>query len=249
MPRNRSPRHLTLVAIASAFVITALLSVGPLSLATTRVTASTDWEAWATTAWEYFQPGVAINTHTGLPYATLGWHWFTDWDLASYVTTILEAEILGLLQQQGTWGVEDRLDRVLDFLETRQLMSDDTPYWAYNADTLAHKDRATDSSDSGRLLVALARLRQDKPELTPRIDNIVHTLTNFQLLAEDNSRWNAGGFYGYYVAQGFRAFGWGNLPLVHQNLIKIESMVAGDHIDVYGVDLPETFFTTQPNIG
>lgn len=246
MHKNPNERLLIPAAIASASIILALFPPQLSPLGNRSVSASGDWEAWGTTAWNYYRPGVGINSGTGLPYATTVWHWFTDWDLSSYMTGILDAEILGLITEEGPWGSTERIDKILDFIETRQLMSDGTAYWAYNADDLGHTDRPTDSSDAGRLLVALARLRQAKPQLTSRINDIVHITTNFQLLAADNSRWNAGGFYAYYIAQGFRAFGWGNQPLANHALSTLDNLATGEHVDVYGVDLPKTWITSEP---
>ena len=71
----------------------------------------------AANAWKYFQPGVGVDSTTGLPYA--GPPILTDWDLGVYVQAVIDAQKLGLIATNGTWGFNARMDKVLTFLETR----------------------------------------------------------------------------------------------------------------------------------
>jgi len=37
------------------------------------------WLRLANNAWNYYQPGVSVDSNTGLHSAGLGWPYFTDW--------------------------------------------------------------------------------------------------------------------------------------------------------------------------
>ncbi len=61
----------------------------------------------ARTAWGYFTPGIGVDINTGLHYAAIPWYnHFTDWDLGSYITAMIEASKLGLLKDDGEWGAQ-----------------------------------------------------------------------------------------------------------------------------------------------
>src|SRR5665647_1063805 len=81
------------------------------------------WLRLANNAWKYYQPGVGVDSTTGLHDSSLGYPLFTDWDLGVYIQTIIDANQLGILGTSGTWGVDARLNKILSFLETRQLAS------------------------------------------------------------------------------------------------------------------------------
>ncbi|MFQ5711347.1 MAG: DUF3131 domain-containing protein [Candidatus Geothermarchaeales archaeon] len=212
-----------------------------------------DWIRWATTAWRYFLPGVGVSPTTGLLYPTTTWKWFTEWDLGGYVIAIVDAERIGILPRDGEWGAADRIDKVLSFLENRQLMSDGVPYAWYNADTGEPRSgaNATGPSDSGRLLVALHLLKKYHPALASTIDYIVHVKTNYSKVAEHGGAWGPSGslFYEYYSAQGFRAFGF-DTPRLAKALGSIEVVrekeIRGEVVDVYGDMLPVTWMNSEP---
>jgi hypothetical protein len=88
----------------------------------------------AKNAWNYFQPGVGVNPATGLHYGSLNWHYSTDWDAGGYIQAVLDAEHLGILSKSGTWGADYRIDKVLAFLETRELDSNNLSYASYRSE-------------------------------------------------------------------------------------------------------------------
>src|SRR3990170_4287198 len=93
------------------------------------------WLELAQDAWEYYQPGKGVNAQTGLHSAGLGWPYFTEWDLGTYVQAIVDARELGMLQQDGQWGFDYRVEKVLSFLKMRKLTSDGVPYLSYDSRT------------------------------------------------------------------------------------------------------------------
>src|SRR3990170_303769 len=91
----------------------------------------TYWLQLARNAWEYFQPGKGVDATTGLHGAAVGYPYFTDWDLGIYIQTIIDAQKLGILIKDGAWGADARLEKLLTFLENRELTSDGLPFWWY----------------------------------------------------------------------------------------------------------------------
>lgn len=176
---------------------------------------SSVWKEVARQAWQYFQPGVGIDSTTGLPGAVSGWPYFTDWDLGVYIQAIIDAQKMGLVSWEGDWGVAYRFDKVLTFLETRPLNEYDYPFWFYQAGNgqnyQSRSDGATgnlDAVDSGRLFVALNNLRKYSPDYASRIDNIVlQGRSDYTaILPEIQSESNKTSLYAYYVWSGFAAF-------------------------------------------
>lgn len=204
--------------------------------------------SYAGIAWRYFQPGVGVNPDTGLHYAKLTWHGFTDWDLASYILAVLDAGDIGLINITGEWGVKYRLEKILDFLVNRELNPDGIPYWGYNADTgkPTNYKRLTTPSDAGRLLIALYKIKERFPEYSDIIDYIVYVKTGFDKIASDSSLNWGSGFYLYYIAQGFKLFGFDNYDPVRKGLNEINKLMNGDFVNIYGVDIPVTYVTSEP---
>ena len=81
------------------------------------------WLGLANNAWRYFQPGVGVDSKTGLHSSAWGWPYFTDWDLGVYIQAVVDANRLGIFGNDGTWGANARFDKILTFLETRELTS------------------------------------------------------------------------------------------------------------------------------
>ncbi len=93
------------------------------------------WKTVAATAWQYFQPGIGVDSNTGLPAGSYGWNYFTDWDLGVYIQAVIDANKTGLIDNNGDWGSHSRLDKVIKFLETRELNNiTNVPYWFYGSD-------------------------------------------------------------------------------------------------------------------
>jgi len=201
------------------------------------------WLNAAEAAWRYFQPGVGVNSKTGLNYATSTFHYFTDWDLGCYISAIIDAEKLGLIHRDGEWGADYRIDKIISFLKTRQLTDSGLPYRFYSSET-GKPDVSkgpSNPSDAGRLLIALYRLKQYRPDLADDINYIVER-TNYAYFAE---RCSTEGFYAYYIAHGYSLFGF-NTSKVQKALNFIERIPEMEKVNVYGEDLPATEITTEP---
>ena len=141
---------------------------------------STVWRQVAANAWQYFQPGLGVDSNTGLPNSGIGNPFFTDWDLGVYIQAVMDANSTGLIGTDGDWGSSARLEKIVHFLETRELNNASYPYWFYqSADGKSYhenSDKATspvDIVDTGRLFVALNNLRVFNNSLAQRINNIV----------------------------------------------------------------------------
>jgi hypothetical protein len=74
------------------------------------------WLSRANGAWRFFEPGQALNTQTGLHSASLDWPYFTEWDLGTYIQTMLDARKLGILQNSGQSGFDNRIGKIIEFL-------------------------------------------------------------------------------------------------------------------------------------
>lgn len=202
-----------------------------------------EWSSWAEVAWRYFQPGVGVNSVTGLHYARADWQRLTDWDLGVYISAIISAAKLGLISRDGQWGSDYRFDKVLSFLETRPITSDRLPYAQYDANTGGVPsdvgDRLADPSDSANLLLALDDLRNFRPDFSSRIDSIVGRY-NFESFAQSDY-FAANDIYPFYAAQGYRAFG-----LSTPKLRALEDLGGGSTVNVYGQEIPEADVTSEP---
>jgi hypothetical protein len=183
------------------------------------VYSSTDWKNWATTAWHYYKTGVGVSSTTGLHRATLTWHCFGDWDLGTYIYSIIYARRLGLITDGNgvnDWMFNERINKVLAFLQTRPLTSNggvsNWPYLAYewNTSPYAHcidtGTAPTDTSDSGRLLAALYALKTYRPTYASTVDAIFNrSKSAYDHMAAAGI---GGDYYGYLAAEGFAAFGY-----------------------------------------
>jgi hypothetical protein len=195
-----------------------------------------EWRTWANVAWRYFQSDVAWDSKTGLQYDAYGWHYFTEWGLASYVFSIVAAQDLGLMA--GTpYGLEYRAKKVLDFV-SNQSLSSGVPYVVYSSDNgqPVGKD-VTNAADYGRLLIAMyllkhSLLRNGYPSLGSRVDYIVNDYAKAALGLSSQLQ---NDFYSFYVAQGFKLWGV-DVSSVEQ---KFEALQDGPFVsssEMYGVE-------------
>jgi hypothetical protein len=215
---------------------------------------SSVWLGVASNAWSYFQPGVGVDSNTGLPYASgTNFEAFTAWDLGVYIQAILDAQKLGLVSSEGTWGSSARLEKVMSFLENRPLnATTGFPFWYYEASTgqdyhpLSDKAKGVvDGADTGRLFLALSNLRTYNSSLAPMIDNIVYNQSDYAALlpsVEDDA--TSGNVYSYYIDSGYGSF-WpqqvGNIPSeVINNIVGLQK------VTTFGVSLPDAAITTEP---
>jgi len=246
-----------LAIVVSALIVPAFEGVERTFLITQQAPQSGIWVERARIAWKYFAVGRGVIESTGLHQGTKWWHYFTEWDLGNHVLAIIAADKLGIITDP-VWTADYRIGKILTFLEERELNDDPSypvPYLVYDAynglpgwrtdSSIAKK--ATNPSDTGRLLIALKKLKEYKPSLATRIDNIV-SRNGYGYVAEQNAEWGEG-FYRYYVAQGFAAFG-SNTPPVQASLNEMnrldQEVNNGNYIDVYGEQLPIAWITTEP---
>jgi hypothetical protein len=204
------------------------------------------WVNLANNAWRYYQPGVGVDSKTGLHSSAWGWPYFTDWDLGVYIQAVIDANQLGILSNDGNWGANARFDKILTFLETRQLTSDRLPYsWYKAADGNMYVDETQNAADAGELLVSLNNLKIHKPDLANDINNIVYNRTNYAPLqtAVDALK-NSKNLYDYYVASGFAGF-W---PSRFSSLttIILNNILSAPTVMTYGVTLPKAKINCEP---
>jgi hypothetical protein len=203
------------------------------------------WMSLATNAWQYFQVGNSVNSATGLHASGQGYPYFTDWDLGVYVQAIIDAERLGIISNNGTYGADWRFSKILAFLETRPLMSDGQPYAWYRTDGQNRDDTVQVATDTGNLLVALNNLKDYRPDLASRIDYIVYNRTNYGPECKAVSALAGSvNIYDYYVACGFADF-WPSQFSSEANTI-LNNIVNAPTVETYGVVLPKAKVTSEP---
>ncbi len=146
------------------------------------------WSKIAANAWSYFQPGKGVDSTTGLPASSLGWNYFTDWDLGAYIQAVIDAQKIGLINKGDAWGSTARLEKVVTFLETRQL-NGTIPYWFYNSDGTPYRSQSSvNVPDTGALFVALNNLKVFNSSLASRIDNVVYNRASSSMPINSGNR-------------------------------------------------------------
>jgi hypothetical protein len=258
-------RNLGLAPLAAALLLSSL-AFGELAPAfgsgqiSAQAYTTADWSSWAATAWAYYTPGVGVIASTGLHKANLGWSCFTDWDLGTYIYSIILARKLNLISDSSvldSWQFGDRINKVLTFLEKRPLGSSSglaIPYWAYKSDAMnpfqACSTAFTDPADSGRLLTALYALEIfTGPTSTYSLRvNAIYALTKDSY----NSMATKLGsdYYGYMAAEGFAApFGANGGTDESAVFSVIDNYPAtGSFVPVYGQSLPTMRTLSEPFI-
>jgi hypothetical protein len=212
---------------------------------------STMWKSVAANAWNYFQPGTGVDSTTGLPGSSLGWPYFTDWDLGVYIQAVIDAQKIGLISKDGDWGSSARLEKVVRFLETRELNSTtNVPFWFYAANGKGYLTQSSvDIVDTGTLFVALNNLKIFDSNFTSRIDNFVYNSFNNRtdyavLVPEIKGESVSNSIYAYYYASGF-AFFWPNELASVPNTI-IDNIHNAQTITTYNVTLPKAQISCEP---
>jgi hypothetical protein len=215
---------------------------------------SSVWKRVAGNAWAYFQPGVGVDANTALPYAVgTDCPDFTDWDLGVYIQAVIDAQKIGLTDTNGTWGSYARLDKVLTFLENRELnTTTGYPFWFYNS--ITGKEYATQPSidlvDTGRLFVALSNAKAYNSSWTQRIDDLVYNRfdnrTDYSALVPNikSEIFSWTGTYAYYVASGFASF-WPN-DLADAPSAILNNMLSAGNVTTFGVSLPNAPISCDP---
>jgi hypothetical protein len=204
------------------------------------------WLNLANNAWRYFQPGVGVDSKTGLHSSSWGWPYFTDWDLGAYIQAVIDANQLGILSNDGTWGADARFDKLLTFLETRQLTSNRMPYSWYKAvDGSMFVNETQNAADCGELLIALNNLRVYRPELADVINNIVYNRTNYAPVEQAvDALKNSKNLYDYYVASGFAAFWPSRFSSLSSSILN--NILSAPTVKTYGVMVPSAKINCEP---
>ena len=226
-------------------------------IASAQTIDNTVWLAVAANAWKYFQPGVGVDSTTGLPYA--GPPILTDWDLGVYVQAVIDAQKIGLIDTNGTWGFNARMDKVLTFLETLPLnVTTNYPFQFYQAndgeDYHELSDLATapiDGADTGRLFVALNNVRVYNSSWALRIDNFVYNVygnrSNYATLLPNikSDTLTSTSIYAYYIYNGFASFWPNNLTNVQSTILN--NIFSRENVTIAeGVLLPKAEIMCEP---
>jgi hypothetical protein len=225
---------------------------GPFESAETMNSAV--WQQVAANAWQYFKPGVGVDKTTGLPWSGVDVSYFTDWDLGVYIQAVIDANVTGLIGYDGDWGSSVRLEKVVSFLENRELnATTGNPYWFYQArdgkSYRANPSGAADTVDTGRLFVALNNLKAFNSSLSPRINAMVKgpgNRTNYAALVPEirNESLTSTSIYAYYVTCGFASF-WPN-ELANASSRILSNMFSAGNVTTNGVSLPLATITGDP---
>ena len=208
------------------------------------------WMKVAANAWAYFQPGVGVDVHTGLPYAGgTQFTGFTDWDLGCYIQAVIDAQKLGLIGNNSAWDFSARINDVLTFLKNRVLNAEGYPYQFYDATTglpeTALSTETVDGADMGRLFVALNNLINYNSSLKQPIDNIVFngTVNYAALVPGVESLESSTSIYSYLVASGFASF-FPSLSIVPSAILN--NIFSAGNVTTYDVSLPDAPIICDP---
>jgi hypothetical protein len=244
---HRAILGLILVAVVLISTIPQTTSARQLQPQTADPYTVTDWKNWATTAWAYYAPGVGVNSNTGLHQANLAFACFTEWDLATYIFSIIYARKLGLIADNGDWQFLDRTQKVLNFLENRPFQSGTTPYQFYSSSAInpyqpcSGFNSPTDAADSGLLLGALDALRTFDYAYATQVMT-VFTRSQSTYAGFASSCCNVADYYGYLMAEGYQAF----FPSLSFPVFSAVDSYTGPYTTVEGVSLPDIKTTSEP---
>jgi hypothetical protein len=218
---------------------------------------STVWKQIAAYSWNYFKPGTGVDSQTGLPASGDSVSYFTDWDLGVYLQAVIDANKTGLIGNEGAWGSSARIDKVVSFLENRDLNSAGYPYWFYQNDGKVYheqSDKTTDAiniADTGRLFVALTNLKAFNATLTNRIDSFVNNINHNRSRYVDvvpaikSESLTSTNIYAYYVLTGFASFWPDQLSDVQQRIVR--NIMAKPTINTpENISLPSIRLTEDP---
>jgi len=223
--------------------------------------SSATWLTIAKIAWRYYEPGVGVDTKTGLPWTGKGSPFMTDWDLGVYVQAVVDAAKLGIIDN-STFNA--RMDKVLTWIETRELNDAGYPYWFYRADDgqVWHQSSdvegfLVDIADTGRLFVALNSLKvysqTVSPTLASRVDTVVYNQngnrSDYHALvpAVRADSQTAISIYSYLVTSGFECFWPTELAGASARILtNIFADSTGTTATPEGVTLPKAKITGDP---
>jgi hypothetical protein len=211
------------------------------------------WRNIASKAWGYFQPGFGIHETTGLIGLEGG---FTDWDLGVYTQATIDAANLSLIKIEGEWGFNYRIDKILTFLENRELNNASYPFWFYRSDGGVHSisdlaKNPVDCVDTGRLFVALNNLKAfNASQWSSRVNSFVYNLngnrSDYAKLipqVEEDSLTSLS-IYSYYVASGFASF-WPQELSNAPNRV-LDNIFANGVVTINGTSIHKAAITGDP---
>ena len=240
-------KHLAILLLFLTFTsfMTVFLSRG-LSDQDTASSQREYWLSMAETAWQFYQPDRAVNSQTGLHNAAIGWPYFTEWDLGTYIQAIIDARELGLIQNDGPWGFNSRIEKILHFLQNRQLTSNNVPYNAYDSRSgQPYGDSPTFCIDEGKLYLALYNLKTSQPDLAQIIDNVVKVRHNNTEIIPDPLVWVGNtDMYTYYASIAFKSFGFSGWENMSSQIINC--IVSQENVTTYGIQLPKAHICNEP---
>lgn len=205
------------------------------------------WRTVAKKAWDYFQVGKGVDATTGLHMASIGWPHFTEWDLGVYIQAIIDARKIGILSSDGPWGADARIEKILTFMENREISSNGLPYAWYTSDTgLPYGENPTGAIDVGKFLVALGNLKLFRPDLAERINQLVYERYNYSSLWDIVEGFAVfPGMYEYYVARGFAVFWPDKFSNVSESIL--DSIFSAPTVETpEGVELPKSKILSDP---
>jgi len=220
---------------------------------------NTVWQKIAEIAWRYYQPGVGTDEKTGLPWTGSGSPFITDWDIGVYIQAVIDASKLNITGASGDWGFNSRMDKVLKFLETRELNNASYPFWFYQStdgkvwhDASDKTTEPVDIVDTGRLFVALNNLRNYDNNLTQRVNNIVlygqqYNRSNYAALLPSVAAdgYGSTSIYAYIICSGFAGFWPDTLRGIQTKILDNIYSPSNGNVSVNGVVLPKAAITTD----
>ncbi len=216
------------------------------------------WRQVAANAWKYFQPDIGVNPNTGLPLSGINAPYFTDWDLGVYIQAVMDANTTGVIGGNDTWGSSARLEKIIHFLETRELNNASYPYWFYQSSDGKNYHAMSDLSnntvdyvDTGRLFVSLNNLRSFNSSLTQRINNIVlygqnNNRSNYAALIPSiySNNFASNSIYAYYFFSGFASFWPDQLSSLPNRIL--DNILTSASITTNNVTLPISAILSDP---
>ena len=220
---------------------------------------NTVWQKIAEIAWRYYAPGLGTDLNTGLPWTGSGSPFITDWDIGVYIQAVIDASKLNITQVSGEWGFNSRIDKVLKFLETRELNNASYPFWFYQAtdgkvwhEGSDKNKEPVDIVDTGRLFVALNNLRNYNNNFTQRVNNIVlygqqYNRSNYAVLlpsiaADGNTSTSV---YSYIICSGFAGF-WPNaMGNIQTKILDNIYSPSNGNVTINGIAVPKSAITTD----
>jgi hypothetical protein len=196
---------------------------------------------------------------TGLPWTGSGSPFITDWDIGVYIQAVIDASKLNITQESGDWGFNSRMDKVLKFLETRELNNASYPFWFYQStdgkvwrDASDKTTEPVDIVDTGRLFVALNNLRNYDKNFTQRVNNIVlygqqYNRSNYAALLPSVAAdgYGSTSIYAYIICSGFAGFWPDALKGVQTKILDNIYSPSNGNVSVNGVVLPKAAITTD----